>query len=203
MQFEEKLKAARKEQGLKQEEIAVKLCVSRAAVAKWESGKGMPDLENLKAIATLLDVSVDYLLGEASDLSMNIVKEPICWEDYPVHNRLKTLKENIIVMARYPDATITTLRRKRKLSLGEKLVDGALFLLTDAPPSMKLADQWKDLSAYYLVELSDKTLLVNVTKEFLISRRICVSIAEKKIEIGENVFTKCERIQEAGTDQEG
>jgi len=54
-----------------------------------------------------------------------------------------------------------------------------------------------------LVELSDKTLLVNVTKEFLISRRICVSIAEKKIEIGENVFTKCVRIQEAGTDQEG
>ncbi len=38
MQFEEKLKAARKEQGLTQEEMASKLCVSRADVAKWESG---------------------------------------------------------------------------------------------------------------------------------------------------------------------
>jgi transcriptional regulator with XRE-family HTH domain len=58
MTFGEKLKEARKEAGLSQEQLAQKLSVSRSAVAKWESDKGMPDVNNLKAISQLLDVSV-------------------------------------------------------------------------------------------------------------------------------------------------
>ena len=59
MTLAEKLKDARKNAALSQEQLAEKLCVSRAAVAKWESGKGLPDIENLKAISKLLDVSID------------------------------------------------------------------------------------------------------------------------------------------------
>ena len=44
MTFGEKLKCARKEAGLSQEQLAEKLSVSRSAVAKWESDKGMPDV---------------------------------------------------------------------------------------------------------------------------------------------------------------
>ena len=51
MTFGEKLKAARKEAGLSQEQLSEKLSVSRSAVAKWESDKGMPDVNNLKAMA--------------------------------------------------------------------------------------------------------------------------------------------------------
>ena len=58
MTFGEKLKEARKEAGLSQEQLAQELSVSRSAVAKWESDKGMPDVNNLKAISQLLDVSV-------------------------------------------------------------------------------------------------------------------------------------------------
>ncbi|MCD7810921.1 MAG: helix-turn-helix domain-containing protein [Ruminococcus sp.] len=194
MKFEEKLKQARKEHGLTQEEMASKLCVSRAAVAKWESGRGMPDVENLKAISELLDVSVDYLLDGTEDVSVSVVKEPVHWEDYPVSNRLKTTKGDAVVLAKYPDAVITTLRRKRRLSLGEKIVDEALSLLTDAPPSMNFADTLMDTSYYYLVELPDKTLLVNVTKEFIISRRININPSEKKIEVGDNIFTRAVKI---------
>ena len=46
--FGEKLKSARKEAGLTQEQLAVKLMVSRQAITKWETDKGMPDIENLK-----------------------------------------------------------------------------------------------------------------------------------------------------------
>ncbi|MCD7890686.1 MAG: helix-turn-helix domain-containing protein [Ruminococcus sp.] len=174
--------------------MASKLCVSRAAVAKWESGRGMPDVENLKAISELLDVSVDYLLDGTEDVSVSVVKEPVNWEDYPVSNRLKTTKGDAVVLAKYPDAVITTLRRKRRLSLGEKIVDEALSLLTDAPPSMALADTLKDTSYYYLVELPDKTLLVNVTNEFIISRRININPSEKKIEVGDSIFTRAVKI---------
>ena len=67
MTLGEKLKEARKKIGLSQEQLAEKLCVSRQAVTKWESDKGMPDIGNLKAIATLLNTSIDYLLGETDN----------------------------------------------------------------------------------------------------------------------------------------
>ena len=50
MTLGEKLKNARKNAGLSQEQLAEKLCVSRAAVAKWETDKGLPDIMNLIAI---------------------------------------------------------------------------------------------------------------------------------------------------------
>ncbi|MDL2325157.1 helix-turn-helix transcriptional regulator [Ruminococcaceae bacterium OttesenSCG-928-A16] len=46
-----------------QEQLAEKLYVSRAAVSKWESGKGYPNIESLKSISTLFSVSVDNLLS--------------------------------------------------------------------------------------------------------------------------------------------
>ena len=64
MTFGEKLKEARKEAGLSQEQFAEKMSVSRSAIAKWESDKGMPDVNNLKAIAQLLNISLDYLVDE-------------------------------------------------------------------------------------------------------------------------------------------
>lgn len=198
MKFEEKLKEARKNQGLTQEEMAEKLCVSRAAIAKWESGKGMPDVENLRAIGALLDVSIDYLLDGEADIDLNVIKEPINWDDYPKLtglNKLKTTKENELVKVKYPDAEITVLLRERKLSRGEKAVDTAAWLLTDAAPgTVGLADKLKDMSSYYLVEYPDKKLLVNITKEFVISQRLYISTSEKKLAIGENVFTKSVKI---------
>ena len=53
----------RAELSLSQEELAEKLCVSRSAIAKWETGKGTPDVENIKALANLFQISVDSLLG--------------------------------------------------------------------------------------------------------------------------------------------
>ncbi len=63
MEFHEKLQAFRKQSGLTQEELAQKLYVSRTAVSKWESGRGYPNLDSLKAIATYFSVTVDELLS--------------------------------------------------------------------------------------------------------------------------------------------
>lgn len=48
MTLADKLKEARKNAGLSQVELAEKLCVSKQAITKWESGKGIPDVDNLK-----------------------------------------------------------------------------------------------------------------------------------------------------------
>lgn len=64
MTFEKVLKEYRKQLGLSQEKMAEKINVSRQAITKWESGAGMPDITNLKAISDLFQVSIDDLLLE-------------------------------------------------------------------------------------------------------------------------------------------
>ena len=61
----ENLKALRKQKGLTQEELAIRLNVVRQTVSKWESGRSVPDADILLKIADVLDVSISDLLGAA------------------------------------------------------------------------------------------------------------------------------------------
>lgn len=63
MIFAEKLKSIRKQAGMSQEQLAEKLGVSRQAVTKWETNAGIPDIENIRAISVLFDISIDELLS--------------------------------------------------------------------------------------------------------------------------------------------
>ena len=58
----EKLKELRSEAGLTQEQAAEKLNVTRSAVARWESAKGIPDISNLIAISEVYNISLDELI---------------------------------------------------------------------------------------------------------------------------------------------
>lgn len=73
MEFNEKLQELRKEKGLTQEELAASLYVSRAAISKWESGRGYPNIESLKGIAKFFSVTVDELLS--TDEMLTIAEE--------------------------------------------------------------------------------------------------------------------------------
>ena len=53
----------RKQKGLTQEELAEVLYVSRTAVSKWESGRGLPNIESLKALSRFYGVTLDALLS--------------------------------------------------------------------------------------------------------------------------------------------
>lgn len=72
MTFPQKLKSIRNKLGLSQEQLADKLGVSRQAVTKWESGEGMPDTFNLKALASLSGHTMDYLLDSNSNDAQQI-----------------------------------------------------------------------------------------------------------------------------------
>ena len=73
MEFHEKLQELRKRRGLTQEELAQALCVSRTAISKWESGRGYPGIDSLKAIAAFFAVSIDDLLS--GDALLTIAQE--------------------------------------------------------------------------------------------------------------------------------
>jgi transcriptional regulator with XRE-family HTH domain len=70
MEFSEKLQELRKKKGLTQEELAEFLFVSRTAVSKWESGRGYPNIDSLKAIARFFSVTVDELLSSEEVLTI-------------------------------------------------------------------------------------------------------------------------------------
>ena len=63
MEFNEKIQELRKKKGLTQEELAEVLFVSRTAISKWESGRGYPNIDSLKAIAKFFGVTIDQLLS--------------------------------------------------------------------------------------------------------------------------------------------
>ncbi len=70
MEFNEKLVQLRKSRNLTQDELAEALYVSRAAVSKWESGRGLPSIDSLKDIAKFFSVSIDELLSGEKLLSL-------------------------------------------------------------------------------------------------------------------------------------
>ncbi len=63
MTLEENLREYRKKENLSQEQLAERLNVSRQAIAKWERGAGLPDVENLIGLSRLTGASLDELLG--------------------------------------------------------------------------------------------------------------------------------------------
>ena len=58
----EKIKSLRKQKGITQEELAIRLNVVRQTISKWEKGISVPDAEMLIRIADIFEVSVSELL---------------------------------------------------------------------------------------------------------------------------------------------
>lgn len=76
MQFHEKLVQLRKRRGLTQAQAAELVDTSRQAISKWESGTGVPTLENIKALAREYGVSFDTLLDDSRDLEDEAAPSP-------------------------------------------------------------------------------------------------------------------------------
>ncbi len=204
MTFGEKLRSARKSAGLTQEQLAEMLTVSRQAVAKWESDKGMPDIGNLKRMSKLLNVSIDYLLDDGEKLDFTVIREEIDLSAYDCKRKTggrwvkKTGKKDRIVRERYPDAESRYLLGKQILTKGEKVTDNLIGFLTNAPfgipdflNSLKNTD--KD---FYLINEPDRQYFAVVTDEFIEVRQMSTRITDKKFKIGGFSFIDCGPIPE-------
>ena len=61
--FTERLKEARKEEGLTQGQLAAAINTTDDSIFSWEKGRSQPSIENLYALCKALGVSADYLIG--------------------------------------------------------------------------------------------------------------------------------------------
>lgn len=73
----------RKYMGLTQEELAEKVGVSKSAIAKWETDRGLPDRDNLKRLSVVINVPVEEMhriidkAEEDEDISVNITSDVV------------------------------------------------------------------------------------------------------------------------------
>ena len=120
MNFADKLKELRKQKGISQEQLAEKIYVSRQAITKWESGNGIPDIENLLAISALFNESIDSLLSEEKSL---ISKHEFLYEsrteydlDNPKKIDLKIGVAHEVIIEKTKDEKIQVIAASNKLS---------------------------------------------------------------------------------------
>lgn len=98
--LQENIRKLRKERGLTQEELAIRVNVVRQTVSKWEKGLSVPDADMLQQIAEVLEVSVSRLLGkeEALEKDRNEVAEQLARinEQLAIRNRRSKRIWNIV-----------------------------------------------------------------------------------------------------------
>ena len=73
MEFSKRLKLARKNKNLTQEELAKQIHVSRSLVARWEYGDVYPSVSYLDLLSKVLEVSIDELIDNEEKL--NVIKK--------------------------------------------------------------------------------------------------------------------------------
>ena len=74
MEFKDQIKEIRKKEGLTQEELALKLSVTRQAVSNWETGKNLPDIEILINISSVFNISLDQLI-KGDNMEKKLIKD--------------------------------------------------------------------------------------------------------------------------------
>ena len=198
--MEKSLKKARLEAGYTQEELAARLTISRAAVAKWESDRGMPDVSNLKALAEALNVSVDFLLDDGEPIDLSVTKKPIDLRKYGDQGKLSRLKKlgikERIIREEYPDRqiirlTVTKIHNSKSETVADQVI-GWTALLFGGIPLFGTQEMGKTINSldeqYYLVNDDKKQYFVMLTDEFMVSRAMVNRIDGKKFRIEDREF---------------
>ena len=75
MEIEKKLKEARTNAGLTQEQVAEKIMVSRQTISNWENGKSLPDIVSILNLSDLYQISLDELLKGDTKMKEKIEKD--------------------------------------------------------------------------------------------------------------------------------
>lgn len=69
-----KIKSLRLTHQMTQDDLAEKLFVTRNAISKWEQHRGTPSIDNIKALSSLFEISMDELLGSnINQISSNTI----------------------------------------------------------------------------------------------------------------------------------
>lgn len=113
----ERIKKARLNKGLTQEELGALLDVTKVSVCGYEKGNRTPTMEVLLKLVEVLNVSIDYLIGnDVKVLNEDSVpyEVKIAKEDLEIIKELKNNRELYNKLCSDPKRTIQLIIRKLK-----------------------------------------------------------------------------------------
>lgn len=150
-EFQVRLKKAMDIKGISQTELAERLDISKSSINQYLNGYAKPKLNNINSIAKILNVNIDWLLGQSNDMEVvykgnNSLKNEYIFTD----KNKKVLKVRLLETMIKKGFKQETLADKSKVPL--EVVNG--YIIGNLEPKMK-----------YLEKLA-KTL--EVLPEFLI-----------------------------------
>ena len=107
------IKNLRKGRGFTQEELAERLGVTYQAISKWENDSGMPDISQIVPLATIFDVSTDFLFGidhtSETEETLKIVSTANSMQEYgKLETYLKAYDILLDGLKRYPNNYLIT-----------------------------------------------------------------------------------------------
>jgi len=181
MNFAEKLKTLRKQKGISQEQLAEKIYVSRQAITKWESGNGIPDIENLIAISALFNESLDSLLSEEKSL---ISKNEFLYNsrteydlDSPKKIDLKLGLVHEVIIEKTKDEKIQVIAASNKLSFLSQQVK--VKIIEDKRRMDVIVKRTSDLSDIACLE--NLFILVRIPEKFVADIELSSELENLKI----------------------
>lgn len=102
--LKDNLKTLRKNKGLSQEELSIKLNVVRQTISKWETGLSVPDAEILVTISELFETPVSEILGESieeketNDLKIISEKLEVINEQLSISQKQKRKRKIMVLL---------------------------------------------------------------------------------------------------------
>lgn len=90
--FQKRLRGARENRKLSQSQLAEIAKIQPSSISHFESGSRKPSFDNLKRLATALDVTTDYLLGRVDEMNSVGAAESI-------HRHLENLSSGDLKLA--------------------------------------------------------------------------------------------------------
>ena len=102
--LKDNLKTLRKNKGLSQEELSIKLNIVRQTISKWETGLSVPDAEMLVTISELFETPVSEILGESieeketNDLKVISEKLEVINEQLSISQKQKRKRKIMVLL---------------------------------------------------------------------------------------------------------
>ena len=198
MALAQRIKELRTRNGFSQAALADRLHVSRQAVTKWEAGRGIPDVDNLRAMAALFGVSVDHLLdGTGDGATPAVLRHPVdvaSLEPYKPAGRPLGAKSHRAVREAFPDAVIYPLARMGSNNRVQEFLEWGLMLAFDTPYGLfGLGDSLSNRDAYYLVEEKNRHVLARVTPKAVEGKELPEPVEGHTFTFGADRFRRTSR----------
>lgn len=142
----EKIKKLRTDNGLTQDELAEKIFVTRTAVSKWETGKGMPGIESLKELSRLFGVSLDELISDDDIENKKLSEDKTARRFYYISLAFFAAAAVLLMLS-------TVLKAELPSILAMVFVIGYVVCAIFAKPKYKREAQKGDLAAFLVPKI--------------------------------------------------